>query len=76
MWRLIMLFNLFERLQQRDPVKYCTALEAKIDEMEQEMAALRVKLAQARKRISTPAKPLAAPPSTPVKPAQRELVEK
>ncbi len=76
MWRLIMLFNLFERLQQRDPVKYCAALEAKIDELEEEMAGLRAKLAQARKRISTPAKPLAPPPSTTVKPAQRELVEK
>lgn len=60
LWRLAMLLNLFERLQQRDPVKYCAALEAKIAHLEEETAGLRSKLDAARKRIPSPAPPTAA----------------
>lgn len=71
MWRLVMLFNLFERLQQRDPAKYCVALEAKIADLEEEMNGLRAKLAAARKKL-----PSAAPPSAGVEADHRELVRK
>jgi voltage-gated potassium channel len=75
-WRLVMLFNLFERFQQRDPAKYCVDLEAKIADLEEEMNGLRVKLAAARKRIPPPTTTLPPPPSAPVGAACRELVEK
>jgi voltage-gated potassium channel len=51
-WRLALLCNLFERLQQRDPVKYCAALEKKIADLEEEVAELRTKLAEHRSRTS------------------------
>jgi len=44
LWRLAMLFNLFERLQQRNPQKYCAGLEKKIAEMEAELARMKEKL--------------------------------
>lgn len=75
-WRLVMLFNLFERLQQRDPVKYCEALQAKIDGLEEEMAGLRVKLDAARKRIPPPVTPSSLPPPAPVGTRRRERTEK
>ncbi|MDZ7615919.1 MAG: hypothetical protein U1E05_02880 [Patescibacteria group bacterium] len=62
MWRLVMLFNLFERLQQRDPAKSCAALEAKIADLEEEMDGLRAKLAAARKRLQTASSPVASSP--------------
>lgn len=62
MWRLVMLFNLFERLQQRDPAKYCVALEAKIADLEEEMTGLRAKLAAARKKLPSAAPPMVPPP--------------
>ncbi|MEZ5385788.1 MAG: hypothetical protein R3F13_09755 [Prosthecobacter sp.] len=53
-WRLALLFNLFERLQQRNPVKYCAALEKKIADLEEEIGELKEKLATARDRIPPP----------------------
>ena len=53
-WRLAMLLNLFERVQQRDPAKYCAALETKVANLEAELAALRAKLDAARERIPPP----------------------
>jgi hypothetical protein len=34
--------NLFDRLQQRDPAKYCAALAKKIADIEEELAELRI----------------------------------
>lgn len=51
LWRLALLLNLFERLQQRDPAKYCAALEKKIDGLEKELAALRIKLEATREKL-------------------------
>lgn len=48
LWRLALLFNLLERLQQRNPEKYCAGLEKKIGEMEAEAARLRGKLERFR----------------------------
>ncbi|TDU70869.1 voltage-gated potassium channel [Prosthecobacter fusiformis] len=44
LWRLALLFNLLERLQQRNPEKYCAGLEKKIGELEAETAQLKEKL--------------------------------
>lgn len=44
LWRLATLFNLFERLQQRDPAKYRVVLEKRIAELEKELASLNAKL--------------------------------
>ena len=52
LWRLALLFNILDRLQQRDPAKYCAALEKKIAEREKELAKLKVKLAQQRGEIT------------------------
>jgi hypothetical protein len=49
---LALLFNLFDRLQQRDPAKYCAALEKKISDIEEELAELRIKLATHRSKTS------------------------
>ena len=49
LWRLALLFNLIDRLQQRNPQKYCAGLEKKIGEMELELARLKGKLATFRK---------------------------
>lgn len=43
-WRLALLFNLVERLQQRNPEKYRAGLEKKIGDMEAEVSRLRGKL--------------------------------
>ncbi|WP_146853846.1 potassium channel protein - like protein [Brevifollis gellanilyticus] len=43
-WRLLLVFNLFERLQQRNPEKYRAGLEKRIGEMEEELVRLREKL--------------------------------
>lgn len=51
-WRLALLFNLFDRLQQRDPAKYCAALEKKIADLEEQLAELRSKLAEHRSKTS------------------------
>ncbi len=51
LWRLALLFNLLDRLQQRDPVKYCAALEKKIADLEEELAKLQAKLAEQREKI-------------------------
>jgi hypothetical protein len=48
LWRLALLFNLVERLQKRDPAKYCAALEKKIADLEEDLAELRMKLAEQR----------------------------
>lgn len=48
LWRLALLFNLLERLQKRDPAKYCTVLEKKIADLEDELTGLRAKLAAVR----------------------------
>jgi voltage-gated potassium channel len=43
-WRFMLIFELFDRLQQRNPQKYCAALEKKIAEMEAELARMKEKL--------------------------------
>ncbi|HEY1050423.1 MAG TPA: hypothetical protein VGE39_11730 [Prosthecobacter sp.] len=55
LWKLALLFNLFERLQKRDPAKYRVALEKKIAEMERELTSLRAKLDATRDKPSTSA---------------------
>ena len=50
LWRLALLFNILERLQQRDPAKYCAALEKKIEDLEEELTELRTKLAEHRRK--------------------------
>lgn len=50
LWRLALLFNLLERLQQRDPAKYCAALEKKIADLEEELGKLQAKLAEYREK--------------------------
>jgi len=52
LWRLALLFNLLDRLQQRDPAKYCAALEKKITDLEEELATLRAKLAEQRNKMT------------------------
>lgn len=51
LWRLALLFNLFERLQQRDPAKYCATLEKKIADLEKELTSLHAKLSTAREKL-------------------------
>ncbi|OYW71273.1 MAG: hypothetical protein B7Z37_28230 [Verrucomicrobia bacterium 12-59-8] len=53
LWRVALLFNLLERLQKRDPAKYCAALEKKIADLEGELAKLRTKLAEQRDKNPT-----------------------
>jgi len=50
-WRLALLFNLFDRLQQRDPGKYCALLEKKIADLEDELEELRIKLVKHRSKV-------------------------
>jgi len=50
LWRLALLFNLIERLQQRNPEKYCAGLEKKIGELETELVRLKDKLDTFRSR--------------------------
>lgn len=50
LWRLALLFNLFERLQQRDPAKYRAGLEKKIAGLEAEISRLKAQLAEFRAR--------------------------
>ena len=50
LWRLALLFNIFERLQQRDPAKYCAGLEKKIGELESEVSRLKAQLVEFRAR--------------------------
>ena len=50
LWRLVLVFNLFERLQQRNPAKYRASLEKRITEMETELARLKEKLEGCEKR--------------------------
>ena len=47
-WKLVLLFNLLDRVGQRNPRKYIASLEKKITEMEAEVAALKTKLAEFR----------------------------
>ena len=51
LWRLALLFNLLDRLQQRDPKKYCAILEKKIEDLEEKLAELRGKLAKQRGKL-------------------------
>ena len=51
-WRLVLLFNLADRLQQRNPAKYCAALEKKIADLEHQLAELRVTLTEHRDKTS------------------------
>lgn len=51
LWRLALLFNLIERLQRRDPAKYCASLEKKIADLEEELAKLRGRLAEQREKL-------------------------
>jgi voltage-gated potassium channel len=53
LWRLVLLLNLLDRLQQRNPAKYRAALELKIADLETQLAKLQAKLAEHRDR--TPA---------------------
>lgn len=53
LWRLVLLFNLIDRLQQRNPAKYCAALEQKIADLEAQLAQAQAKLAEHRDK--TPA---------------------
>ena len=55
LWRLALLFNLLDRLQQRDPAKYCASLEEKIEELEEKLAELRGKLNTVREKMPPPA---------------------
>ena len=50
LWRLALLFNILERLQQRDPAKYCAGLEKKIGELESEVSRLKAQLVEFRAR--------------------------
>lgn len=52
LWRLVLLFNLIDRLQQRNPAKYCAALEKKIADLEEQLAELRAKLDATREKIT------------------------
>jgi hypothetical protein len=52
LWRLALLFNLLDRLQQRDPAKYCAALEKKIADLEEELAKLHAKLVEQRTKVT------------------------
>ncbi|MBE2286928.1 MAG: potassium channel protein - like protein [Prosthecobacter sp.] len=54
LWRLALLLNLFERLQQRDPAKYCASLEKKITDLEEQLDELRTKLGAAREKLPPP----------------------
>lgn len=54
LWRLALLFNLFERLQQRDPAKYCASLEKKIADLEEQLGELRGKLKATREKTPPP----------------------
>jgi len=51
LWRLALLFNLLERLQKRDPAKYCASLEKKIADLEEQLAETRAKLDAARTKV-------------------------
>ncbi|MFC5455125.1 potassium channel protein - like protein [Prosthecobacter fluviatilis] len=51
LWRLALLFNLIERLQRRDPARYCASLEKKIADLEEELAKLRGRLAEQREKL-------------------------
>lgn len=53
LWRLVLLFNLIDRLQQRNPAKYCAALERKIADLEEQLNELRAKLAAHREKLPT-----------------------
>ena len=55
LWRLALLFNLLDRLQQRDPVKFCASLEKKIADLEEELAKLHAKLAEQRTKVTASA---------------------
>jgi len=57
LWRLALLFNLLERLQQRDPAKYCAALEKKIADLEEELAKLHAKLSEQRAKVEAVSPP-------------------
>jgi voltage-gated potassium channel len=48
--RLALLFNLVERLQQRNPTKYCASLEKKISNLEDEVDRLKQKLETFREK--------------------------
>ena len=50
LWRVALLFNLLERLQQRNPAKYCAGLEKKIAEREAEITELKTRLNDFRAR--------------------------
>lgn len=52
LWRLALLFNLIERLQQRNPDKYCAGLEKKIGELETEVTRLKGKLEAFRQKAA------------------------
>ncbi len=54
LWRLALLFNILERLQQRDPAKYCASLEKKIADLETELTKLQTKLAEQRGKNPSP----------------------
>lgn len=49
-WRLALLFDLVERIQQRNPAKYCAGLEKKITVLETEVDRLKQKLSAFRER--------------------------
>jgi voltage-gated potassium channel len=51
-WRLVLLFNILDRLHQRNPAKYIESLEKRIATAEAETAALRAKLAEFRAKHS------------------------
>ena len=52
LWRLALLFNRIDRLQQRNPAKYCASLEKKIADLEAEVVRLKSKLATVQRRDS------------------------
>ncbi len=49
--RLVMVFNLLDRLAQRNPARYLRALDAQIARKEEELATLRARAARCRGRL-------------------------
>ncbi len=54
-WRLVLLFKLMDRLQQRNPAKYCAALERTIADLEAQLAVLRARLEEHRGKTAADA---------------------
>lgn len=51
LWSLAVVFDIMERLEQRNPAKYCAGLEKRISGLEAEVARLREKLDKFRRNL-------------------------